>query len=56
MLRLLLAVSIPIVLLSAAGPTQTPVNTALLVNRISGAYRSVETFLDQATVKRKVIA
>ena len=55
MRRILLAVAAGIALLAAAAWTQAPPSVSLLVNRMSGAYRSLQSFSDSATIKRKVL-
>src|SRR6059036_1866624 len=53
MRRIAIVIACATALLAAAGRTQAPVSTALLVNRMSSAYRSLQSFSDSATIKHK---
>jgi len=55
MKRIVFASASITILLAAAGMSQAPPSVTLLVNRMSGAYRSLQTFSDKATITRKVL-
>src|SRR5436853_634464 len=53
MKRIALAASCGFILMAAAALTQVSQQSAIVINRMSGAYRSLQSFYDTATIKRK---